>query len=75
MVIFEDNQSVIKIIENNENNKKLKHIHVRYNHILDNVNSGLVKLKYIQTSDNVADFFTKPLGKILFQKFRNYILK
>lgn len=75
MVIFEDNQSVIKILENNENNKKLKHIDVRYNHILDNVNSGLVKLKYIQTSDNVADFFTKPLGKILFQKFRNYILK
>lgn len=75
ILIFEDNQSVIKISENNENNKRLKHVDIRYNYILDNVNKGEVQLEYVPTSENIADMFTKPLGKILFQKFRDCMLK
>lgn len=73
--IFEDNQSVIKLVYNNENNKRLKHIDVRYHYIMEKVKENFVNLKYVKTEDNVADILTKPLGKILFEKCRSFMLK
>lgn len=73
--IFEDNQSVIKLTKSNENNKRLKHVDIKYHYIIDNIRNGFIKLEYIKSADNVADMFTKPLGKILYHKFRNCILK
>lgn len=72
--INEDNQSVIKIAQNNENIKRLKHIDIRYHFILEKVNKNIVKLNYIQSTENTADLFTKPLGKQLFDKFKDRIL-
>ncbi|KAJ1603456.1 hypothetical protein NDA14_006808 [Ustilago hordei] len=42
---------------------KLKHINTKYHFIRDNVQDGNVKIKYIGTEDNLADIFTKPVGK------------
>lgn len=62
------------LTENNESNRLLKHVHIKYHSILNNTKSGLIDLKYIKTSDNIADIFIKPLGKLLFQKQRYGIL-
>jgi hypothetical protein len=32
--------------------------------------SGEIRLTYIPTGEQVADLFTKPLGRFLFEKFR-----
>lgn len=75
ITIFEDNQSVIKLANNSENNKRLKHIDIKYRYIVEQVNKGLISLKYINTSENIADILTKPLGKTLFDKFKINMLK
>ena len=72
--IFEDNQSVIKIVENNDNNKRLKHMDIKYHWLMDNINKGFVNINYVKTNCNIADMFTKPLGKQLFIKLRDLIL-
>ncbi|KAG6438777.1 hypothetical protein O3G_MSEX000215 [Manduca sexta] len=73
--ILEDNQSVINIVHNNDSNKRLKHIDIKYQYIVENIMSKeLVKINYINSNNNVADLFTKPLGKQLFIKLRNKIL-
>lgn len=72
--ILEDNQSVINIANNNDSNKRLKHIDIKYQYIVENVSAGLVKIKFVCSNNNVADLFTKRLGKILFVKLRDIIL-
>ena len=32
-------------------------------------------LRYVASADNVADIFTKSLGKIIFQKLRNRLMR
>ena len=38
------------------------------------VATGVVELLRVDSADNVADVFTKPLGRIKFQKFLAYLL-
>lgn len=66
--LYVDNQSAIHIAKNPEKHKRLKHIDLRYHFIRDKVNSGIVSLEYIGTAEQIADLFTKPLPKIIFQK-------
>jgi hypothetical protein len=68
-VIFEDNQSVIKLAFNSENNKRLKHLETRYHFIVEKIKDKCISLKYIKTQDNFADLLTKPLGTSMFQRF------
>lgn len=67
VTIYEDNQSTIKAIKNTDQ-KRLKHIDVKYNYIKQKVEQNIVKIEYISTKDQLADVFTKPLGKTIFVK-------
>lgn len=69
VILFEDNQSAIKLVYNNENNKRLKHLDIRYHFIMDKIREKCISVKYIKTQDNLADLLTKPLGKNVFEKF------
>jgi hypothetical protein len=69
MVLYEDNQSAIKTAENKIHNERSKHIDVRYHFIREQVEQKKFVLKYIPTTDQIADIFTKPLGNILHYKF------
>jgi hypothetical protein len=70
MTIYEDNQSTIKLSKNPIQSDKSKHIDVRYHFIREKVEEKKIDVKYIPTTDQVADIFTKSLGKILHEKFR-----
>lgn len=70
-VIFEDNQSTIKLLNNFENNKRCKHIDVKLHYVLDLLNEGLFILEYICTSEQLGDIFTKSLGSTKFNCFVN----
>ena len=66
----------MKTLEKNKHNPqkfKLAHnpvCHARTKHIREKIESKEIKLIYCNTSDNVTDIFTKPVGKIHFEILR-----
>jgi hypothetical protein len=73
-ITFEDNQPAIKIATNPISSNRSRHIDIRYHSIREQVLRGNIMLIYLPTTEMIADIFTKPLGPILFQRFRNIIL-
>lgn len=53
--------------------RRSKHVDIRYHFIRDVVQSGAVELFYIEGNDNPADMFTKNLGHVKFLKFRGLL--
>ena len=70
VVLFEDNQSAIRISKSCEQPKRLKHIDIKYHFVQEKVKDGTIEIQYINTANQVADILTKPLGRILFEKLR-----
>ena len=65
-----DNQGAIALAQKGQVSQRSKHIDVKVHFVRQHVSSGDVELKYLCTTDMVADCLTKPLGKQLFEKFR-----
>eukprot|EP00964_Phaeocystis_antarctica_P144396 scaffold110173_cov31-Phaeocystis_antarctica.AAC.1 len=62
-----DNKSAIDLAYNPEHHSKTKHIERRHYFIRECVENGKLRVPFVPTADNVADFFTKPLtGKMFF---------
>ena len=57
------------------NRFKTKHVELRYHLVRDYVTRKLLKFQYIPTEENIADIFTKPLDKSIFEKHRDSLLK
>ena len=70
ITIFEDNQAAINTSNNMIRSDRSKHIDVKFHFIREKVEAKEVQIKYCQTSEMIADIFTKPLGRILFAKHR-----
>ncbi|KAJ1692656.1 hypothetical protein LUZ63_009354 [Rhynchospora breviuscula] len=56
-----DNTSAILISKNPVLHSRTKHIEIRHHFIRDHVEKGDVELVYIDTKEQIADIFTKPL--------------
>ena len=67
--VLVDNQSVISLAPNNAVNRRNKQIDVRYQFSRQEIQDGLVYLRYCPIDEMVADMFTKPLGLVKLQKF------
>ena len=61
LMIYEDNQSCIKMTKNPVNHGRAKHIDIKYHHIRDEVKRGEVTLEYCETTEMLADIMTKAL--------------
>lgn len=72
--ILEDNQSVIHTTKNPENHKRLKHIDIKLYFVRDFVERKILKLKYVATENQLADFCTKPLSVVKFERCRDGLL-
>ncbi|KAG5868684.1 hypothetical protein JTB14_036594 [Gonioctena quinquepunctata] len=70
IVIYNDNQSAHRIIENTHHHRRTKHIDVRHHYIRDLVQNKVVVIKYREKNDMVADILTKPLSKEKHQRYR-----
>lgn len=68
--IFSDNTGTIQVSKDPAQHWKLKHIDTKYHFIRDNVQDGKVRIKYINTADNLADLFTKLVGNTILQHTR-----
>lgn len=72
VTVYEDNQGAIFMASNFEN-KRAKHIDVKYHFIREKCNSKEVKLKHISTEEQQADLMTKSLPKPRFNYLNQLI--
>jgi hypothetical protein len=66
-----DHESAIKISHNPVQHNKTKHIEIQHHFIRDHVNRGDINLSYVDTNDQLADIFTKPLDEARFRELRH----
>ena len=58
-----DNTSAINLSKNPVLHSRTKHIDIRHHFIRDHVQKGDCVLEFIESSQQLADIFTKPLAK------------
>ena len=71
--ILVDNKSALELTRNPVHHSRSKHIDTRHHFIKDCMEEGLVKFEYVKTEDQLADLFTKSLGRVKFCEFRTKI--
>ena len=71
--IFCDNLSAIKLTHNPVFHARTKHIEIHYHFIREKVQEGSVVIQYCTTNEQVADIFTKSLGKEKFNFCREML--
>ena len=69
-----DNKAARDTAYNPERHNKTKHIERRHFFVRDMVEKFEIEVPYVNTHDNIADFLTKALDKVKFQKFRAIIM-
>jgi hypothetical protein len=72
--IFVDNQSAIKMAQNDVEHDRTKHIDIKYHFIKRETEEKQIKLTWISSNLQLADVFTKALSSNLFQQHRDSIL-
>jgi hypothetical protein len=73
-VVYGDNQSAIAISQNGVKSERTKHVDVKYHFITQTVEEGAVKLKWIPTTEQQADIFTKALAAPVFERLRQQLM-
>ena len=67
--LFVDNKLAIALSKNPSQHGRSKHIETKFYFIRDCVEKGYVDIEYVNTESQLADSFTKPLGRIKFVEF------
>jgi hypothetical protein len=68
--IYADNQASIFNASNPVQETRTKHIDVKYHKIREMVDLGQIAIYYVPGTENPADLFTKPLGRVKFEEYR-----
>jgi hypothetical protein len=66
-----DNESAIRMAHNPIEHSRTKHIAIRYHFLRDHQQKGDIEIAYINTKEQLADIFTKPLDEQTFNKLRH----
>lgn len=68
--VFTDSQSCLKMIANEKFSNRTKHIDTKFHFSKNCVMKKEIELIYVETSNNVADLFTKPLASTKIKHLR-----
>jgi len=71
--ICADNEGGIFIASNPVQERRTKHIDVRFHYVHDLIEQKRIDVVWVPTDGNSADIFTKNLGYIKFEKFRSML--
>lgn len=71
--ICADNEGGIFIASNPVQERRTKHIDVRFHYVRDLIEQKRIDVVWVPTDENSADIFTKNLGFIKFEKFRSML--
>ena len=61
--LYCDNQGAIKVVNNPELHKKMKHVELRFRYVLQSQRTGIIDARYVE-SKNQVDIFTKVIQSI-----------
>jgi hypothetical protein len=73
IAIYMNNSSVIALAKNLVFHDRSKHIDIRFHYLWDCITNKKVKVKYVNTQDQVTDILTKPLKHDVFAKLRDML--
>jgi hypothetical protein len=73
-VVHGDNQSAIAVTKNGIKGERTKHIDIKYHFVTETVERGDVSLKWVPTTEQQADIFTKALAAPVFEHFRKQLM-
>ena len=73
--VFVDNRSAIHIASNTKDDRRTRHIDVRYHVIKKLVSDKIVRLNHIDGKENPADILTKAETNVLFLYMRKLLLR
>eukprot|EP00253_Pinus_taeda_P012506 PITA_12506 len=65
-----DNTSAIKLAKNPKFHDRTKHINTKYHLIRHHVEAKTIHLRHCSTNEQIADIFTKALGREKLERFR-----
>ena len=71
--LFEDNNGAIQLARTKKYRPRTKHIAIKYHRFRKYVQDGVVSILPIDTKEQIADVFTKPLSEIPFTYLRKKI--
>jgi hypothetical protein len=63
-----DAQGAITLANKETIGHKVKHIRLHYHHVREEINQGLIELKFVSTEQQATDIFTKALAATLHQR-------
>ena len=72
--LFEDNKGARDLAYNPEHDSRTKHIDRRHFFVRECVENLQLRVPFVRTVDNLADFFTKPLAKNDFFRMRDVLM-
>ena len=68
--IFEDNKGCIDLVNSPKMRPRTKHIGLKYHHFRSFVRDKTITIRYVETSLQIADIFTKALNDPQFVRLR-----
>ncbi|KAF4037147.1 putative retrovirus-related Pol polyprotein from transposon TNT 1-94 [Phytophthora infestans] len=71
ILVMEDNQGAQHLAESKSVTQRFRHISTKYHWVREKVSSNEVRVQYCPTNEMVTDHFTKPLGRVKFEYFRD----
>ena len=72
--LFEDNKGADELAKVPKNRPRTKHIAVKYHHFRTAVQQGYLLVKRVDTLEQLADIFTKPLARQPLEYLRMQIM-
>jgi hypothetical protein len=66
-----DNMSAIALSRNPVHHDRSKHIDTKYHFLRECIEDGKVEVEHVGTAEQVADIFTKALGRVKFIELRS----
>lgn len=73
-IVYGDNQSTLAVSENGVKGERTKHVDVKYHFVTESVERGTVKLRWVPTTQQQADIFTKALATPVFTLLRSQLM-
>jgi len=74
LTVWEDNNACIQLGHNLRGSNAAKHFELRLRLLNEHINCGNIQFSRINTADQMADPFTKPLPRPAFEKFRSLMM-
>ena len=74
IVIYDDNQALIKCVKNENTSSKTRHLRIRMAWVKQMIREERVEVRYVNSQENISDALTKPLTRIPFVTCREQML-